>query len=87
MRKVRLEMQFLSMLIFVPLAAIGILAGGCSVLYFGKIAVAAIADPEFRDIKWYSRWLLAFGATGSTVIGAFMLTAGVWYFSSIFGIM
>lgn len=81
-------MQFLSMLILVPLAAIGILAGACSVLYFGKIAVAAIADPEFRDIsKWYSRWLLALGATGSTAIGAFMLTAGVWYFSSIFGIM
>lgn len=79
-------MQFLSMLILVP-SAIGILAGACSVLYFGKIAVAAIADPEFRDIKWYSRWLLALGATGSTAIGAFMLTAGVWYFSSIFGIM
>lgn len=76
-------MQFLSMLILVPLAAIGILAGACSVLYFGKIAVAAIADPEFRDIKW----LLALAATGSTAIGAFMLTAGVWYFSSIFGIM
>lgn len=79
-------MQFLSMLILVP-SAIGILAGACSVLYFGKIAVAAIADPEFRDIKWYSRWLLALCATGSTAIGAFMLTAGVWYFSSIFGIM
>ena len=44
-------MQFLSMLILVPLAAIGILAGACSVLYFGKIAVAAIADTEFRDIN------------------------------------
>ena len=87
MRKVRLKMQFLSMLILVPLAAIGILAGGCSVLYFGKIAVAAIADPEFRDIKWYCRWFLAIGAIGSTAIGAFMLTAGVWYFSSIFSIM
>lgn len=80
-------MQFLSMLILVLLAAIGILAGGCFVLYFGKIAVVAIADPEFRDIKWYYRWLLAFGALGSTAISAFMLTAGVWYFSSIFGIM